>query len=369
MRAAWLCGLLAVSAACARPYPPPGGERDQLSPGLVETSPAALTTMAPGNTPVVFRFDERLSERGFGEALVLVSPHDSAVRVERGRTEVRVRMDGGWRANRVYRVVLLPGVRDLFGNERTDQLELIFSTGAAIDSTVLGGLVVDRITGVPARSGVVEAVQREGGVVYTALADSSGFFSLRYLPLGAYDISAYDDQNRNRRRDLLEPLDSGGAVTLSQPADTITQIFRVLVPDTSAPRVTGAEAVDSLHVRVTFDDYFDAELPLAAAGAQVHALPDSTAWAVGVEVMAGTAFLRSQRTDTAAIALPPLLPARDVVVRLDRVLAPGTYTITVGPITNLHGLDGSGTARFEVRRVEPPPVRPDTTRIPPPRTR
>jgi hypothetical protein len=362
--AALLIGVWA--AACARPYPPPGGDRDTLPPRLVGTTPAPFAMIAAGDEPVVFRFDERLSERGFSEALVLVSPRDSAVRVDRGRSEVRIRIDGGWRPDRVYRIVLLPGVRDLFSNERSDQVELVFSTGATIDSTALAGLVLDRITGGAARSGVVEAVHVEQGARYVSIADSSGFYSLRYLPLGAYDIRAYDDQNRNRRRDLLEPVDSGHTVVLAGAADTIAHIFHVLIPDTTAPRIVRAQSVDSLHVRVSIDDHIDVQQLADGVPAIVHALPDSIAVAEGTEVMTSAELQQRQRSDTIAVpATPSLLPVQDVVVRLNRVLQPGTYTITIGPVTNLHGLRGSGTVRFEVAVREAPPAPdpppPDTT--------
>src|ERR671923_2527575 len=107
--------LVLVATACARPYPPPGGEQDTSPPGLASVTPEALAVLPQYQGPVVFRFNERLSERGFSESLVVVSPLDGALRVDRGRRELRVRIDGGWRPNRVYRVIVEPGLRDLFG--------------------------------------------------------------------------------------------------------------------------------------------------------------------------------------------------------------------------------------------------------------
>ncbi|MGH7447100.1 MAG: Ig-like domain-containing protein, partial [Longimicrobiales bacterium] len=121
-------GLAIGALSCARPMAPPGGERDVVAPRLVSTKPGPLEVVAAGSTPVIFRFDERVSERGFSEALVSVSPLDSTLRVDRSGAEVRVQIDGGWRPDRVYRVVLLPGTRDLFGNERREPVELVFST-------------------------------------------------------------------------------------------------------------------------------------------------------------------------------------------------------------------------------------------------
>lgn len=399
MRAtALLCALGCLAPACARPLAPPGGERDVAAPRLVTTVPDPLAVVEAGARPVVFRFDERLSERGFTESLVTVSPLDSTLRVDRSGAEVRVSIAGGWRPNRVYRVVLLPGVRDLFGNERRDPVELVFSTGTPVGSTALAGMVMDRITGQPARLGVVDAVQAGEGARYTAIADSSGFYSLRYLPLGEYDVHAYDDHNRNRRRDAMEPVDSGYSAVFAEPTDTVALLFDVLIPDTTAPRVVSARALDSLHVQVELDDHVDPAAALEGVRAAVSALPDSSGYAVGVRIMAQSTFRAEQLaaeaariaadtvavTDTTVVArdtlaapLPvtpagaedvdPDLPIRQLVVRLDRPLVPGSYMITLQGVTNLHGLTGSGSASFEMSEPAPPapaPAAPDTTRAP-----
>jgi len=368
-------GALAVAAAvsCARPYAPPGGERDVVAPRLVETRPAALEVVTAGDFPVIFRFDETLSERGFSEALVTVSPLDSTLRVQRSGSEVRVRIDGGWRPDRVYRVVLLPGAADRFGNRRTEQAELVFSTGAPVGNTALAGMVLDRITGAPARSGVVNAVQRGLDVRYTAITDSSGFYSLRYLPVGEYIVSAFDDQNRNRRLDALEPVDSGHSVVFASPTDTVALVFRVLSPDTTAPGVAAAEAVDSMHVAIQLDDAVEST-SLPDISVVVHRLPDSTSVAGARRVVSAAQFARelrlaadTLRADSVQVPVPAApgidLPVREIVVELDRPLPPGTYTITLTGIVNLHGITGAGVAQFELRPPALPP--PDTVPAPP----
>lgn len=411
--------LILITASCARAYAPPGGDVDETPPQLVGTTPEPLAVVAPSREPAVFRFDNSLSERGFSEALVTVSPLDGAMRVDRSGSEVRVSIDGGWRADRVYRIVLLPGVRDRFNNVRNEPVELVFSTGPRITSTAIAGIVLDRITGVAAVSPVIDAVRRADSVRYVAIGDSTGFFALRHLPLGVYDMRAYADQNRNRRRDLLEPVDSGRALSLAAE-DTLTQVFSVLAPDTSAPRVTGASALDSLHVRVVLDDHVTDD-DAAAASARLFTLPDSTAFASGVEIMlervhtalagppvrpaarstpdsiamdtlavdsaavvdpveaaradsiaAALADAAAARTDS-AVAAARELPAREIVVRLDRPLEPGTsYMIVITGVRNLHGLTGGGEARFETAEPPPPADAPppsDTTSFRPPRPR
>jgi hypothetical protein len=56
----------------------------------------------------------------------------------------------------------------------------------------------------------------------------------------------------------------------------------------------------------------------------------------------------------------PILPNRDVIVRLDRPLAPGAkYVITVQSLENLHGRRGGGVADFDTPEIARS-ARPDT---------
>src|SRR5690606_9558185 len=124
------------------------------------------------------------------------------------------------------------------------------------------------------------------------------------------------------------------------PTDTVALIFSTLSPDTTAPRIARARAVDSLHVRIEFDDPVDPELALEGVRAQVLALPDSTPFAAVVRVMTQEAFESERRAaadsiaadsaaaDTAAVVNPVMpadddptadaarLPVRELVLRL-----------------------------------------------------
>lgn len=407
--------LMACTAAvaCARPLPPPGGEEDRLPPQLVGTVPEPLAVVPANDEPVVFRFDERISERNFSETLITVSPLDGALRIDRSGREVRIGIDGGWRADRVYRIVLLPGIRDLFGNTRTEAAELVFSTGPPVPDNALAGIVLDRVTARAAQNGVVTAVRRADSVTYMAVADTGGFFSLRHIPLGVYDVRAYSDQNRNRRRDSAEPVDSGRVTTLSSTSDTLAVIFNVLSPDSTRAEVTSAEVIDSLRIRVQLDDYVAPDAPTSQIAVQLVALPDSTPVSAASRVVTAAVWdslravtaeaARAAAADSAAAAAaadsaaadvdttaarprpsgrPPArntrqqeaqgpLPSRDLVIMLERPLAPGQYVVTLGGITNLSNISGGGgSASFEVRAAPARQERPapaDTTSVPPPR--
>lgn len=251
--------LLATAAAlgCARPGTPPGGEVDRSPPRVVATRPAPFDTLTDLRAWVVIEFDERISERlegvnDFRDA-VLISPATGEPRVDPGRGSVEIVPAGGWAPDRVYRVVVLPVFRDLFGNQREEPVELVFSTGAPIPETAVAGFVTDRITGEPAPDVRVAAIGADSSA-YLAVTDTAGFFAIRYLPAGRYDLQAWTDQDRDGEPDFFET--QGTADAALGITDTAVVEMGLLPLDTTAARLARAEAVDSTRVRLVFDDYF-----------------------------------------------------------------------------------------------------------------
>jgi hypothetical protein len=371
------CALL----GCARPLPPPGGEEDRSAPAIVGTEPEPLAVVPDFTGPVVFRFDERISERNV-ETIALVSPSAGEISVDRGRSELRISIEGGFQPGRVYRVILLPGVRDLFNNERRAPAELVFSTGPAIAETALAGLVSDRITGRAAENVIVQAVQLSDSAVYSTTADSAAFFALQSLPLGAYSVRAFVDQNRNRRMDPSEAASRPQQVRFNTATDTVPLLLSVLPRDTTAPRVTRAEARDSLQIELSTDDYLEPTASLEFVQATLFQLPDTTPVPGALRLMHPDSFtayrrsigdtLRAAPAQSRGIARAPVaaargevidttmaLPVREIIAVPASPLTPRTeYLIRVDGLTNISGLTGGGG---EAAFTAPSPAQRDTT--------
>lgn len=388
-----------VAAACAQEYPPTGGEPDRDPPYVVATEPEAMSVVPEWKGAVVIRFNERISERGI-EGAVSVSPETSEVRVDKGRRELRISLKDGWERGRIYRIVVHPVVRDLFGNARTEAFDLIFSTGAPIPATALAGMVQDRITGKPVRDARVEAVHRMDSVTYVAATDSAGFFAMRHIPTGTYDVRAFLDQIPNKRVDFTEPFDS--TTVLMSATDTAVVQFAVLPGDTTAARVTGASAPDSTHLRIRLDDYLDPEVPLDGVRVELLELPDSvfagTAEAMHVHAFEALVARRKASADSttagdaqpavndarAAVAGVPAdtaapLPIREFIAVPAAPLPPETrFVVRVEGVRNIHGLGGGGGSSEFTTPKHPAPrdtvptdsipagARPDTVGAAPP---
>ena len=285
---------------------PPGGPRDEAPPAIVSITPAPMSLVAPGDQPVVIRFDERISERDIDNA-VYVSPATGSVDLGKGRRDLEVRIGGGWEPNRVYRVVVRPILRDLFDNTIATPVEVVFSTGAEFPSGALAGVVYDRVTAQPVRDARVEATPADGGAYHLAITDTAGIFRMPYVPAGVYQLRAYADQNRDRRRDEYE---LGDSVMVELGADTLLRPLALMRADTSAANLTRVQVVDSLTLRLSFDDYMDVGAPQSDARVRLLSLPDSAVVPLaGVHYPHALAAVRARqdslRTDSAAAADTP----------------------------------------------------------------
>ncbi|MEJ2186935.1 MAG: carboxypeptidase-like regulatory domain-containing protein, partial [Gemmatimonadota bacterium] len=358
---------------------------------------------------VVIRFNERISEkmgqiRNIDDA-VLVSPHTGRVKIHRGRSSLKIHEDGGWKPGYVYHIYVRPVLQDLFGNKLQEPIDLIFSTGPAIQNTTLGGIVENRIDGKPVPDALIDATQRGSKATYVAMSDTAGFFALRYVPAGAYDVVAFQDRDANGKLDFPEPVDT--AVATLAVNDTAVVTLPLLPGDTTPARLIRAEAKDSVTVTLSFDDYLDPDRPVdgsvaffllpdstpAGGGEMMHpfelearraaekAAADSAARAAAADSLAraaadsarragadtaapamrqlapdtlpgnllargarrDTAGQETARQDTAARDTAAPLPSRDVSVVPTKPLLPDTvYVVVVHGITNINDLPGGG---------------------------
>lgn len=410
--------LLAV-AGCARPLPPPGGQPDRLPPEIVSTRPEQLAVVAGYDKPVVFRFNERISERGLGPRSVVVSPQGGEVDVDHSGDEIKVSLKHGWKQGVVYRVTLLPTVRDLFGNQRQVPAEVVFSTGPAIPETAVAGLLLDRITGKPEQDAWVSARSRaDSTVVYATVADTAGFYALRFLPPGAYTVMAFVDRNNNRKPDQSEAFAEDTARLPSARDTVLLPTLSLLTRDTTPARLVRADVKDSLEIDLHFDDYLDPDQPLGPVRVALFRMPDSTrvagtptlyfpkkfarAKAATAKAAGDTSKTGKPGVDTARAAPPGAqgpgrpprrdttaaapagqgpggparrdttaadtvqLPTRDLMLVPAAPLPPRTkYVVTVDGVVNVNGLPkGGGSAPFQT--PAPPRQRPaaDTTKRP-----
>jgi hypothetical protein len=351
MRAALMLSVLTV-VACASPGVPPGGPVDTEAPEIVRIAPDSGQT---GTRPrdVIFRFNEVVSERPAGAqslgALFLISPRDGEPRVDWSREEVAVRPRRGWRANTAYTVTMLPGISDLRGNVRNTGAVTTFATGATFPTGRITGTLFNWAEGRVMTRGLVEARPRsDTTLAYVASTDSAGGYVIANVPPGSYVVRGIGDDNNNRGLDPREPWDSA-AVTLGETSAVDLYAF---VHDSTGTRLQNISVVDSVTIRLSFDNPLSIAQPLTPANVQVRA-PDSTA----VPIVSVT--LPPPDTTAAARSLKRPVPSRAVTVRLGRPLRVSTsYRVRVTGVQNLMGVARNSESLLAVPATFPPAANP-----------
>jgi hypothetical protein len=359
--------LLALAAGCAHVEAPPGGAEDREPPRLLVTRPDSLTVVRDLASPVILVFDERVSERGIEQA-VLVSPRTSMVRVDHRRDEIRVSLRQGWVPGVIYHITVLPEIQDLFGNRRGEPVRFVFSTGPEIPETRLTGSVTDRLTGRSEANVRVEAIRRADSLVYSIPSDSAGRFVFERIPEGEYRVRAFQDMNRNRALDEFEPRDTAFATVVA--ADTHDLALSILLPDTTPPQIASVSVVND-NVEVRFDDHLDPEQDLTpervnitAADGQVVPIAAIGVGGLPIEVAAPTEPVAIEPPPERAPAVQPspaavTLPSQTLVIRVvDRAtLRPGVeYRVVVRGARNVNGLVADAEGSFTGPEIAAPDV-------------
>ena len=388
--------LAIVLAACAREEMPPGTGPDFDPPAVVEMFPEYGAAVPDIDEDAFVRFDEPMGDPR-AVARVLETSPAWFYEVNAGRRNVRIRPRDGWRPGVVYRFRIPAGLRDMIRNQTREPIDFLFTTGAELSATRTSGRVMDRETVRSVRDASIIVLGLDS-IPYWAVSDTGGNFTVPSLPVGDYWAFAFQDQNRNQALDReFEPHDSGH-VSLPESGSVVDLEFWMTAPDTTAPLLGAAEATDSLHLRLDFDDFLEPDSLLSDAVVRVVLRESGDEWPVEEFVVGGLAVIKDttsiEPADSAQVGLvgeelevPPdtaeeerqdvalsqrpesgardsgdverSRPQRFVTVRLGRALSGGTYDVSARGFLNLRLLVGGGDTTLVYVPPPPPAENPD----------
>lgn len=228
----WLLVAMSVLLfACATPEAPKGGPEDKLPPRVAGVYPAPNTTNHPNELYIKLEFDEWINGAIPRSAVSISPPIEKKLRFEvKGKTlelTSRAALDTGT----TYTVTFAGGIKDLRGNALAKPFQVVFSTGASIDSLTVPGRVL--VTEAMAKKKEYPSVglflmgeERKGRrylekykdtttnqldslpqllkepPLYVTRADSAGNFLLTGLKPGRYRVVAFSDGNGNQKIEL-----------------------------------------------------------------------------------------------------------------------------------------------------------------------
>jgi hypothetical protein len=195
--------VLLMTVYCANQAPPSGGPVDKTPPAAVAQFPENGQVNVDARASVEIRFSEWINRASAAGAVSVypIVPQGVAVRVVKNRLTVTPRepLSG----NTTYHVSVSAALQDLRGNAMARPIDIVFSTGASLDSGRVEGAIaalkpkvaVNRVMLFWADSGWTDG-RYFSPPEYATQTDSSGAFGFSYIKEGSYRIAAFVDQYR-----------------------------------------------------------------------------------------------------------------------------------------------------------------------------
>jgi uncharacterized protein (DUF2141 family) len=199
--------LLWLASGCASDRPPSGGPSVTTPLQVISSDPAPSAVHVSTNT-IHLTFNHDLTGRQLLNALIIsptIGDYDLSVE---GKTAI-IRGFKPLGRDKTYILTLDKNLRDNSGRTFPIPFTMAFSTGAAVDSGIISGKVINTdfspatnalilaFTEHPETAGAGNLLQREPD--YFIQADASGIFSFRNMARGFYRIIAVNDRNSDLR--------------------------------------------------------------------------------------------------------------------------------------------------------------------------
>ncbi|MBR6941562.1 MAG: Ig-like domain-containing protein [Fibrobacter sp.] len=220
-----------MMVACATQVAPSGGPEDKLPPRVAAMSPAPKTANHPNELYVKLEFDEWINASIPRGAISISPPIEKKLKYEVHGKTLEVYSKAELDTGTTYTVTFAGGIKDLHGNALAKPFQVVFSTGATIDSLTLSGRVMVpdslvRKKSYPSVGLYLMGAERETKrflqkyrdtvtqvldslpmltkeePLYITAADSIGNFTFTGLKSGHYRVVAFVDGNGNHK---IEP--------------------------------------------------------------------------------------------------------------------------------------------------------------------
>jgi uncharacterized protein (DUF2141 family) len=210
MRIMLIGAIASLMVACASIGRPSGGPKDEVPPEFVRSNPEPGALNVDRNR-IDLWFNENIQLDDAANKVVVSPVQKETARVSANGRHLTVEFRDSLADSTTYVIDFADAIRDLNESNILDGFAYEFSTGAALDTLTISGMLFQARNLEPAQSMVVG--------VYSNLADSAistlkmervtktnqlGQFTIRGLKPGAYNIFAIDDKNSDWHWDRSE---------------------------------------------------------------------------------------------------------------------------------------------------------------------
>lgn len=266
--------LYLLAVACATPAAPTGGPKDTRPPKLNEKSystPNGITNFPYQR--VILSFDEWVKLQGASQKVIISPPLRDKPTIKVRNKSVVVSWKEPLKDSTTYLIQFGESVQDITEGNAVKNLQLVFSTGAFLDSLTCSGEVVLAETREPAVDtwvmlyrNLADSVPLTQKPYYFTQTDASGRFNFKYLRGGRYQIIALSEKSNdyiyNSPRELIGFLDSTFSIT-----DTLQPYLRLSIfQERLALKVSDVDVEAYGQVRLTLNQILSKPLEIGWMG-------------------------------------------------------------------------------------------------------
>lgn len=194
--------------ACATPGTPQGGPKDEIKPKPIAFYPPNQTVNFSGKE-VSIAFDENVNITNPQTEVIISPPVEPFPSIIAKRDEVIIKFKEDLRPNTTYQIAFGNAIKDVNEANPADNVQLVFSTGPALDSMSIEGKLVSAYgeklsenTFVQLYTDFSDSTIVKSKPLYIYKAGSSGTFKFNFLPRDTFKIMALSDMNSNYLFDL-----------------------------------------------------------------------------------------------------------------------------------------------------------------------
>jgi hypothetical protein len=225
---------------CAQITPLTGGDRDTTPPKPLAWFPQNGSVQFSGRT-IEIEFDEYIQLRDVPNQVVITPQLKELPDISAKGKKLIIKFQQDFRPNTTYHMNFGNSITDLHEGNAATGLDYVFSTGTAIDSLKLSGILLDAFTRQPVKDAWVLLYENENDSVvfrdkpsYLGKSAGDGSYSISYLKRGKYKVFALKDNNRNFIYDPEEQIGffQGGMFELEKNDSISMVMFREDPPRT-----------------------------------------------------------------------------------------------------------------------------------------
>ncbi len=203
LRNSLVIGIAVVAVGCAQVRGLNGGDKDVTPPELLSQSIDSFATNVTTQT-LVLNFNEYVQAGAATEVLISPALKQPPILVCSKRTATLSWADT-LKKNTTYTIEFGNAISDMTEGNKAS-LNFVFSTGSALDSASIRGVLYDaQKGGVPEKASVIlYSDSLMGSVAYAKKVNEKGEFTFNYLPEASFHVAAFSDLNENRLWDENE---------------------------------------------------------------------------------------------------------------------------------------------------------------------